>query len=310
MRLIRNIENYQPVGPLYLALGNFDGVHRGHQALIKACVEAARSNQGVAAAYIFEPHPAKVIKPDQAPRLLVTPERKAELLDALGLDLLIYTPFTMEVAKMLPEEFVRDILVDRLGVKEAVVGFNYSFGYRGQGTPDMLAAFGQEFGFQVTIVDPVDINGQIVSSSAVRSALDAGDIEQAVDMLGYHPSWTGMVTEGEHRGSKIGFPTANLEVNPELSLPGHGVYAALAQVNQRSYKAVVNVGRKPTFHDQYPTTIEVHLIDFKDDIYGQQLTISLIKKIRDERKFNNVDELVAQIAADRDSARDMAIIPS
>lgn len=310
MRLIRNIENYQPVGPLYLALGNFDGVHRGHQALIKACVEAARLNQGVAAAYIFEPHPAKVIKPEQAPRLLVTPERKAELLDALGLDLLIYTPFTVEVAKMLPEEFVRDILVDRLGVKQAVVGFNYSFGYRGQGTPDMLAAFGQEFGFKVKIVDPVDINGQIVSSSAVRSALDTGDIEQAVDMLGYYPSWTGIVTEGEHRGSQIGFPTANLEVNPELSLPGHGVYAAVARVNQCSYKAVVNVGRKPTFHDQYPTTIEVHLIGFKDDIYGQQLTISLIKKIRDERKFNSADELVTQIAADRDSARDMVIITS
>lgn len=309
MKLIRNIEHYQPSGPLCLALGNFDGVHVGHQQLIKECVDFARNNKGTAAAYIFDPHPALVIKPSQAPRLLVTAEHKAELLAALGLDLLIYAAFTTQVAKISPHDFVRHILVEKLHVQQVVVGFNYSFGFRGAGTPDLLKELGTQYGFKTIVVEPVERNGRVVSSSAIRQAIEEGNIELAADMLGSHPFLSGQVVKGEQRGHSIGFPTANLSVNPEITVPGIGVYAAIARIDQHYYKAVVNVGRKPTFHADYPTVVEAHLIDFQQEIYGRELQLTFLKKIRDERKFNGIEELVKQITIDRDMADSLAEIP-
>ena len=309
MKLIRNIEHYQPSGPLCLALGNFDGVHVGHQQLIKECVDFARNNKGTAAAYIFDPHPALVIKPSQAPRLLVTAEHKAELLAALGLDLLIYAAFTTQVAKISPHDFVRHILVEKLHVQQVVVGFNYSFGFRGAGTPDLLKELGTQYGFKTIVVEPVERNGRVVSSSAIRQAIEEGNIELAADMLGSYPFLSGQVIKGEQRGHSIGFPTANLSVNPGITVPGIGVYAAIARIDQHYYKAVVNVGRKPTFHADYPTVVEAHLIDFQQEIYGRELQLTFLKKIRDERKFNGIEELVKQITIDRDMADSLAEIP-
>jgi riboflavin kinase/FMN adenylyltransferase len=308
MKLIRNIEHYQPSGPLCLALGNFDGVHLGHQQLIKECVDFAARNKGTAAAYIFDPHPARVIKPSQAPKLLVTTERKAELLESLGLNLLIYAPFTPQVAQCAPEEFVRQILVEKLNVQQVVVGFNYSFGFRGAGTPELLKRLGDLYGFKTVIVEPVEINGRVVSSSVIRQALELGNIEQATEMLGDYPVLSGLVVKGEQRGQSIGFPTANLSIDPELTVPGSGVYAAVARIDDRLIKAVVNIGRKPTFHEEYPTTVEAHLIDFKQDIYGKELQLTFIKKIRDERKFSGVDELVTQIKKDCQAADKIAVL--
>lgn len=310
MKLIRNIDHYKTSGPLCLALGNFDGVHLGHQRLIEECVTFAREQNGVAAAYIFEPHPAKVIKPALAPKLLVTADRKAELLAALGLDLLIYTPFTSEVAQSSPEEFVRNILVEKLNVRQVVIGFNYSFGYRGAGTPELLVEMGRQYGFNVRIVEPVEVGGQVVSSSSIRQAMEDGNIELATAMLGYFPILSGKVIKGEQRGSRIGFPTANLYLDPDLTRPSNGVYAAIARVEQRSFKAVVNIGSKPTFHDEYPTTVEVHLIDFQENIYDKNLELLFLKKIRDERKFNGIEELIEQIGMDREMAASFAVIPS
>lgn len=309
MRLIRDIEHYQPSGPLCLALGNFDGVHVGHQQLIKECVDFAKENNGTAAAYIFDPHPALVIKPSQAPRLLVTAKHKAELLAALGLDLLIYADFTTQVAKISPQDFVRHILVEKLHVQQVVVGFNYSFGFRGAGTPDLLKELGDQFGFKTIIVEPVQRNGRVVSSSAIRQALEEGNIELAADMLGSHPVLLGKVVKGEQRGHSIGFPTANLSINPELTVPGIGVYAAIAKLDQHCFKAVVNIGRKPTFHKDHPTVIEAHLIDFQQEIYDREMQLTFIKKIRDERKFNGIEALVKQITLDRDMAASLVEIP-
>jgi riboflavin kinase/FMN adenylyltransferase len=309
MKLIRNIEHYQPSGPLCLALGNFDGVHLGHQQLIKECVDFAAINKGTAAAYIFDPHPARVIKPSKAPKLLVTAERKAEILESLGLDLLIYAPFTQEVAKCAPEEFVRYILVEKLNVQQVVVGFNYSFGFRGAGTPELLNHLGNKYGFKTKIIEPVEIDGQVISSSAIRQAIELGKIEQAAAMLGCYPALSGLVVKGEQRGKSIGFPTANLLVDPEITIPGTGVYAAIAKVDNRMIKAVVNIGSKPTFHEKYPTTVEAHLIDFQQDIYDKELQLTFLKKIRDERRFAGVDELVDQIKRDRDAADRIAVLP-
>lgn len=307
MQLVHEIENFKPNNKyLYLALGNFDGLHLGHQKLISEMVEAARAGNGTAAAFVFEPHPIKVLFPERAPKLLVTAERKAELMDTLGVELLIYNTFNPNIAKCTPEQFAKRILVDKLGVRNVFVGFNYTFGFKGAGTPELLKEYGEKMGFGVSVIPPVEVNGVVVSSSAIRKALDQGDIEEARSMLNYAPVLEGLVIEGEHRGSTIGFPTANLGINNEVIIPAKGVYAACAEINGCLYQAVINIGIKPTFHDQYPVSVEAHLIDFQGDIYGQKLRLYLIRKIRDERRFNNADELVRQIALDRDKARQIA----
>ncbi|MDD3899109.1 MAG: bifunctional riboflavin kinase/FAD synthetase [Syntrophomonadaceae bacterium] len=304
MQIVREIENFKPgAEPIYLALGNFDGLHKGHQKLINEAVTAARNGNGIAAAFVFEPHPTKVLFPERAPKLLVTAQHKAELMEKLGLNLLIYNSFTLAISKCTPEEFVQNILINKLNIKQAFVGFNYTFGHRGVGTPELLRELGKKHGFEVKIIPPVEVNGQVVSSSLIRKALDAGDIKQARAMLGYDPMLEGQVIEGERRGRTIGFPTANLAVSSELNVPGKGVYAARAQIRDRIFQAVVNIGSKPTFHEEYPISIEAHLIDFDDDIYGEEMRLYFIDKIRDERRFNNVEELVGQITRDRDRAK-------
>lgn len=307
MQIVREIENFKPgAKPIFLALGNFDGLHKGHQKLINEAVIAARNGDGIAAAFVFEPHPIKVLFPERAPKLLVTAQHKAELMEKLGLDLLIYNSFTLAISKCSPEEFVQHILIDKLNIKQAFVGFNYTFGYRGAGTPELLQELGKNHGFGVKVIPPVEVDGKVVSSSLIRKALEAGDIKQARSMLGYDPMLEGHVIEGERRGRTIGFPTANLAVSSELNVPGKGVYAARAQIQERIFQAVVNIGSKPTFHKEYPISIEAHLIDFHDDIYGKKMRLYFIDKIRDERRFNNVEELVGQISRDRDKAKQIA----
>ena len=303
MNVIRGIENYRSKAhPVCLALGNFDGVHKGHQLLIRTTVEKAASRGGESVAFIFDPHPTQVLAPDKAPRLLITPDRKAELLEKIGLDTLIYAPFTREIAVWPPLEFVQRILIARFQVSQVCVGFNYTFGHRGAGTPEMLKQFGEQLGFEVEIMDPVVYGGEPISSSMIRKAMEDGDIDTAYQMLGYYPLVEGVVVEGEHRGATIGFPTANLGVEPVYHLPGKGVYAALVEVDNKIYQCVVNIGHKPTFHPEYPLAIEAHIMDFKGDLYGQKMRISLRAKIRDEQRFASVDELVVQIARDKDRA--------
>lgn len=303
MEVVREIDNFtNNEGPLFLALGNFDGVHRGHQRLIGDLVKKARANNGIAAAFIFEPHPAMVLNPSRAPKLLVTAERKAELLKKMGLDKLIYNTFDLAISQCSPEEFVKSILVERLKIREAFVGFNYSFGHKGSGTPQLLKELGEKYDFQVNIIPPVEIKGQVVSSTIIRQALDAGDMELAREMLGYYPMIEGKVIEGEKRGATIGFPTANLGIGAELNIPGKGVYAALAMLEGENFGAAVNIGSKPTFHQEYPVSVEAHLIGFNRQVYGQDLRLFFLQKIRDEKRFSSVDELINQIRLDREQA--------
>lgn len=302
MQVIREVDNYTADGrSLYLALGNFDGVHLGHQQLIRELVARSHREGGRAAAFIFEPHPSRVLAPERAPNLLVTAERKAELLRESGLDILIYNSFTMDIARTSSREFVESILVNKLAVRQVYVGFNYTFGHKGAGTPEILEELGHEFGFGVSIIPPVEVDGEVVSSSLIRSYLEKGQIEAAGKLLGYYPMIEGMVVQGEKRGSSIGFPTANLAVPADLSIPNRGVYSARADIGGRIYKAAVNIGNKPTFHADYPICVEAHLIDFKGDLYGKQVRIFFHRKIRDEKKFTGVEELIAQISHDRQS---------
>jgi riboflavin kinase/FMN adenylyltransferase len=244
------------------------------------------------------------LSPERAPKLLVTAERKAELLDKLGLQLLIYHPFTTGMARTSPREFVENLLVGTLGVKHIAVGFNYTFGHKGTGTAEMLRDMGREYDFTVEIVPAVEMEGEVVSSSLIRSYLENGDIESARKLLGYYPMIEGLVVEGEKRGSAIGFPTANLAVPADLSIPSRGVYAARAEIGGKIYKAAVNIGNKPTFHVDYPICVEAHLVDFNGNLYGHQVRLFFLHKIRDEKKFNGAEELMAQIARDRQSVID------
>jgi riboflavin kinase/FMN adenylyltransferase len=301
MEIVFGIDNFPPqTKPVFVGLGNFDGVHVGHKTLIETLVNRAHSRGGLAAAFIFHPHPSRVLTPDNAPRLLVTPERKAELLEELGLDILIYELFTPELAKWSPRQFVQEVLVNKLHICEAFVGFNHSFGHRGQGTPEMLKEFGQEYGFDVHIIPPFTIDGEVVSSTLIRSCIEKGDIVYARKLLGHYPLLEGEVIEGEHRGTNNPiFPrTANLGINPELTVPGKGVYAARAVIEGVSYTSVVNIGSKPTFHEHYPLSIEAHILNFNRDIYGYYLRLILLDKIRNEQKFPGINELVHQIEQD------------
>lgn len=287
---------------LYLALGNFDGVHMGHKELINQVVNQAQANQGISAAFIFEPHPIKVIHPEKAPKMLITAQRKAHLLEELGLDILIYQEFTRDISCWTPEHFAQEILVDKLAVTEVFVGFNYSFGHKGRGTPELLGILGMELGFGVKVIDPVEVQGHLVSSSMIRKLLNSGDIPNAAAMLGYEPMLQAQVVPGENRGASLGFPTANLQFSEDLIIPGPGVYAARIFIDQQAYKSVVNIGTKPTFHDNYPLTVEVHIIDFSGDVYGEEIELVFVRKIRDEKKFAGIQDLVEQIGKDREQA--------
>ncbi|MGI5911198.1 MAG: bifunctional riboflavin kinase/FAD synthetase [Syntrophomonadaceae bacterium] len=306
MQIVREIENYIPDNkPLYLALGNFDGLHQGHQNLIKKMVKMAYNN-GTAAAFVFEPHPIKVLFPERAPKLLVTPERKAKLFEKFGVNLLIYNSFNESIAKCPPAEFIKT-LCWKLRVKHIFVGFNYTFGHKAAGTPELLQELGEEYGFQVSIIPQVKVCGVPVSSSLIRQALSDGNIKLARAMLGYNPILDGQVVEGEQRGRTIGFPTANISISGEMLVPGKGVYAAKCKVREKVYNAVVNIGSKPTFHEEYRTVIEAHLIDFESDIYGENISLYFLEKIRDERKFSGTDELVKQIIKDKGKAQEIVV---
>lgn len=306
MQVIREADNYVPAEKtLFLALGNFDGVHLGHKKLITTLLERARKDNGTAAAFIFEPHPTRILSPERAPKMLVTAEQKAELLQALGMDLLIYHSFSLEMARWTPEEFVKRVLVNQLKIKEAFVGFNYSFGHRGSGTPETLQNLGEKYGFKVNIISPVRVEGEIVSSTVIRSYLEQGEIDKARQMLCNYPVVKGRVVQGDRRGAALlGFPTANLRVDEDVIVPGKGVYAARVKYKGEWLPAVVNIGNVPTFLSGDAISIEAHLIDFKGDLYGETLELSFYRKQRDERKFGSIEELKAQIGADRDAARE------
>ncbi len=303
MKIIRGIDNFSKMdAPVYLALGNFDGVHKGHQQLIRKLVDRAQRTDGIAAGFIFEPHPIQILNPGKAPDLLNTAAIQAELLEQMGLNVLIYQPFSLEIAQLSPRQFVEDYLIDRLQVQEVFIGFNYSFGHKGAGTPELLQEYGEQYGFKVNIIPPVEVGQVTVSSTCIRKMLEVGNISQAKSLLGYYPILEGIIIEEEHRGTAIGFPTANLLVEKGIQKPAKGVYAAFATFKGEVFLAVVNIGSKPTFHEEYPISVEAHIIDFDQNIYGQTLRLHFVERIRDEIKFNGIDELVQQISRDKEAA--------
>lgn len=289
---------------LTVALGNFDGIHLGHQKLIGEAVTIARKDNGSAAVLTFDPHPMHVLRPEMAPPMLLSPESKRQKIDQLGVELLILLPFTIDFAKYSPEEFIKNILVSELNVKNIVVGYNYSFGHQGLGTPETLSQYADPCGYTLSVISPVKVGDQIVSSSLIRHKIAEGDVVYARELLGYLPFTDGIVVIGERRGNTLGFPTANIDCPKGMMVPAKGVYSVHVDLGEETYLGVANVGTKPTFHgNNQQTNIEVHLLDFSGDIYGKQIKVKYIRRIRDEKKFNCINDLVMQIQTDVQSAR-------
>lgn len=285
-----------------VTIGNFDGVHRGHQQLFRIVKERARALQGQAVVITFDPHPIKIMQPDRQLPLLTTTEQKLRLLAALDLDVVVVHPFTREFGALPARDFVQHYLVDRLGVAEVVIGHDYRFGRRREGDIALLQRLGQEKGFQVRVVDAIQIDQTVVSSTLIRQLIKKGDVARAQVFLGRPYEVTGEVIHGYGRGSRLlGYPTANLKVDNEL-LPATGIYAVRVGWAGRSYEGVANIGVCPTFGNQ-EVTLEVHILDFQQDIYGERLAVEFVARLREERRFADVAALVAQIERDVAAAR-------
>ena len=285
-----------------VAIGNFDGVHRGHRAVIGTAVERAREARRPSALLTFEPHPRSFFRPDEPSFQLTSEAAKLRLLAATDLDGAVVLTFNAAMAGLSAEAFVERILMDRLAVTGTVVGFNFHFGKDRRGTPDFLVAQGARHGFSVDVVPPFQHNGRRVSSGAVRDALAAGHIAEATDLLGYPWFVTAQVVHGDKRGRTLGYPTANLRLGAECGLK-HGIYAVRVGLGDARYDAVASFGRRPMFDDGAPL-LEVFLFDFGAELYGQTIDVAFIGWIRHEQTFESIEALKRHMAADVAQARD------
>jgi riboflavin kinase / FMN adenylyltransferase len=290
------------IGPASVAVGNFDGVHRGHQALVAAAVARSRATGGAAVVLTFDPHPARVLRPQEAPAALTTLAQKEELVAALGIDRLVVVEFDTRLAALSPEAFAREVLQQALGARHVVVGESFRFGRGREGDPRRLEALGASLGFAVEVVPPLLEGGRAISSSRVREALESGDVGEARTLLGRDYFVDGEVVRGDGRGRTIGVPTANLAPEEQI-LPANGVYAARCRTGAGAWHAAaVNVGERPTFGGGR-VRLEAHLLDFEGDLYGARLRMAFHERLRGEQRFDGKDALVAQIRRDIEAVR-------
>ncbi|UCG12395.1 MAG: bifunctional riboflavin kinase/FAD synthetase [Deltaproteobacteria bacterium] len=287
-----------------LTIGNFDGVHIGHKSLFQRVKQVADSLGGESLVMTFDPHPIKVLYPGNGPPLITPHEQKVELIEGEGLDALIVVDFTRELAKMTAHDFVRVILYEKIGARAVVVGPDYRFGHKRQGDIPYLQQLGRKLGFQVHVVTDLTIDGNAVSSSAIRELILAGELQKARGMLGRDYQVSGHVVEGRDRGGRLlGFPTANLKLIDELT-PKPGVYATEVFIDGERHEGATNIGYSPTFKDG-AFSVETHIIDFSGDIYGKIIQVCFVERIRDEKAFSGPEELAAQIHKDVQRAREI-----
>ncbi len=309
MRVIHTCRHDQPdLRPVFLAIGTFDGVHLGHQALVLRLVNVAQKMGGQAGVLIPDPHPLAVIDPARRPPLLTPLPRKIGQLGQLGTDWVAVMPFDRERASTSPGEFARAVVTGHFGARYVIVGFNFTFGSGGKGSSKGLCDLGKELGFEVEIHPAVKVGGCAVSSSRIRSVLTQGDVRGASELLGRPFVVEGTVVSGDGRGRRIGIPTANLELDAVLARPGRGVYAVGVVLGGEELAGVANVGLRPTFGtDARDERIEVHILDLNRDIYGETIALSFLERLRDERPFASSHDLVSQVRADIHKARQMAL---
>jgi len=300
MQVFHNLTQPVSESPTVLTIGAFDGVHLGHQHLVRSVVESARAKGYSSALVTFFPHPSVVLGRAE-PFYLTSNEEKLEQLDRLGLDLTVVIEFTTETTHIHAAEFV-NLLVENLSIREMWIGHDFALGYKREGNAALLQATGRERGYSVRTVEPVALDQQPVSSSRIREALRAGDLRQANACLGRPFQLTGQVVKGAQRGHKLGVPTANLAVWADHAVPRNGIYACRAHVNNTTYEAVTNIGTRPTF-DNGVRTIEAHLLDFDGDLYGQSMALDMIEFQRPEEKYDTVEALIVQMREDIRIAR-------
>jgi riboflavin kinase/FMN adenylyltransferase len=285
-----------------LALGNFDGVHRGHRKILDRVRRVASERSATAVVMTFDPHPPRVVRPDKAPPLLMTTAQRLEAIAASGVQGAAIVRFTPELSRWDPERFVQDVLVDWLRVAEVWVGANFLFGHDRAGNFSLLRALGARYGFKAEKIDPVRYKDFVVSSTRIRRLIGEGRVDEAGALLGHQYYVDGVVVEGDRRGRTIGFPTANLCTENELA-PPHGVYATTTTIDGVVRPSVTNVGVRPTVDSSGNTRIEAHVFNFEADLYGQSIRLGFVQRIRDERAFDSLEALRAQIGADCARAR-------
>src|SRR6266496_3601262 len=306
METLRSISELSRLpGPLFLAIGVFDGVHLGHQAVISTSAEHAKVANGTPVVVTFDPHPEKILRPQAAPHLLTATPHKIALIRELGVAHLLIITFDKKFAATEPEDFVQQLAKHSNPLREICVGHQWSFGKNRRGNLELLEKLGAQFDFNVIGIPPVTVNGELVSSTTIRRAIESGDLQKAAEMLGREYTVLGTVVRGDDLGKKIGFPTANLSAHNE-QFPANGVYFAEAMLDGVIYPGVVNLGYRPTVSSEKDRVLEIHLFDFDRDIYGSDLEVRFVRYLRPEKKFESVDMLARQIALDVKQARELA----
>jgi riboflavin kinase/FMN adenylyltransferase len=306
MAVIYNLDQLEknPLKNPVLTIGNFDGVHKGHLSLFNKVKERAALIDGQSVVMTFEPHPIKVMMPENGPPLITPTQQKLKLMEDSGIDVILCVPFTQEFASISPQGFVKDLLVDRIGIKEIVVGYDYSFGHKRAGNIDLLKKMGDELGFKVHMVDKILLDETVVSSTTVRNLVQDGNLSEAKKLLGRHYQVCGTVIKGQNRGGRLlGFPTANLKLVDELT-PKLGVYTVKVLIGENTYNGLTNIGYNPTFGNNV-FSVETHILDFSGDLVGETIRVNFIERLRDEKTFKSVDELAEQIKKDTIRAREL-----
>lgn len=302
LKVYTRVEDFKGVNNPVLTTGTFDGVHSGHRVIIDRLKDIAKRVDGETVLLTFHPHPRMVLFPDDTQlRLLQTIEEKKEKLAEAGIDHLILLPFTHEFSRMTSLEYVRDLLVEGIGIHTAVVGYDHRFGRNREGDFTALEEFGEMFGFHVEEISAQLIENVSISSTKIRNALFTGDVSAANSFLGYNYSLSGRVIQGDGLGRTLGFPTANISIADKHKLiPANGVYTVGVRYGNSTFQGMMNIGYRPTVTDSQEQRIEVHLIDFNADLYDQEVSISVLHRLRDEMKFKTLDELKAQLLIDRE----------
>lgn len=290
----------------YVALGSFDGLHYGHLSLVRKTVEVAREKNGKSMVFTYKNHPKTIVKPDSVPKLIMDLDTKLEYLEEENVDIVVLRSFTKEFMSMEAENFIK-LLCEDYNVKGIVVGFNFRFGHKNLGNVDVLKNLQKKYGYELYIMDPYTYKGNAISSTRIRNCILEGEVKEATNMLSKPYSIKGKVIHGRHIGRTIGFPTANLEFNDKMVIPGKGVYYTNVKYKDRTFKGITSLGNNPTVNGK-ELTIETFILNFDEMIYGEELKVYFIEKIRGEMKFDSVDKLVAQIKKDEDFAMSKDII--
>ena len=299
MRIYYDIEKFEQVPHAVVTIGTFDGVHVGHQVILKKLVNKARELGGESVVVTFYPHPRQVLSHDTGIRFISSQEEKIRHLEALGIDNLIIINFTKEFAAISSEDFITDYLVKNIRPAVLIIGYDHHFGKGRTGDFGMLYQLANQYHFKVEKIEEQDIENVAVSSTKIRHSLANGDIRHANVLLGYEFSYTGKVIHGQQVGHKMGYPTANIDVAEEFQLiEKQGVYATFAEIDGKSYPAMTYIGKRPTMHDDRPQSIETHIINYDGDLYGKEIKISFVDFVRDDKKFDNFEALKRQIGDD------------